>query len=443
MHNGRHKCAMKPFKVYDDQFKKDIRDNIGVKPNVLVNQKMRAVMVGGEFDWKQVDAIAEDFVDRKMVSNIREKLKLSENPVGNNFEALALYKEKCEERDKYLIYRVNNRKLNGKPSFVFQSSLKMAQTAIEMDVNKNTVLSREYAHVDGKHDKCKGFKTLTLWCYHPVMRKLLCLAIMQAEEENTENLTTFWMVWNELLAEVINIPEYKFNPAGFVADENHANWKSLKSVYGETILTRTVSCEFHFKQSVQRHARKIGDNDEFIELSNQLLYAETPAVFNHVCEKFKLFIKCHETIDSWFGWWYKRRTHIFRAFKPGDCPNSNLAEVGHAKMASTGKRNMSLLEATRENVILAIRQEKEVTSFSEGISTGGRGESQATKRKREYTKEMEKSKVYSKEIGEENLVVEAPPVFVAPHGIHRPPDRKMKIKFRKKISVLKLNHLVL
>ena len=106
------------------------------------------------------------------------------NPIGQNFEALSLYKQKCDEKDKYFIYKVNNKALNGVPSYVFKCSTHMAHLCLEMDRNKNGILKEEFAFVDAKHDRCKNFKTVTLWTFHPVLRKTICLAKMEVEAEN-------------------------------------------------------------------------------------------------------------------------------------------------------------------------------------------------------------------------------------------------------------------
>ena len=50
-------------------------------------------------------------------------------------------------------------------------------------------------------------------------------------------------------------------------------------------------------------------------------------------------------LNDWFKWWHDHRTHIFCAVKSIDAPSSNLAEIGHDKLCSTVRQNMSLLEA--------------------------------------------------------------------------------------------------
>ena len=122
-----------------------------------------------------------------------------------------------------------------------------------MDLEGTGFLREEFAFIDVMHDRCRDYKTATLWTYHPSMRKLLRLAVMDIEKENTENLTLFWHIFNRMLQEVSGQPDYRFNPIGFIADEHQANFKATKAVFGEVGAKRIKTCEFHFKQSVERH----------------------------------------------------------------------------------------------------------------------------------------------------------------------------------------------
>lgn len=41
---------------------------------------------------------------------------------------------------------------------------------------------------------------------------------------------------------------------GFMVDEHSGNWSSIEKVFGAEGVARTFSCEFHFKQSLTKHA---------------------------------------------------------------------------------------------------------------------------------------------------------------------------------------------
>ena len=154
----------------------------------------------------------------------------------------------------------------------------MAKLALSMDKDQNGSMRYEYMFVDAKHDRCRSFKTITLWAYHDASRKLVCLAIMEVEQENTEILILFWNSFNEVLQTVSGCKDNTFTPFGFVADENCANWNSIKAVFGVRSLDHVVSCEFHYKQSVQRQAKKLGIESTKLKFSSvacQMLEAQT------------------------------------------------------------------------------------------------------------------------------------------------------------------------
>lgn len=440
MYKNEHSCVAKKKKISNELIKNEVAKHPGVKPNKLVNSKIVNIMAADDFSWDDVELVAEQFVDMKQVYNAREELKMKINPMGQNFEALALYKQKCDEKDKFFIYRVNNRALNGKPSFVFKSSQAMANICLEMDRDGSGVMMDEFAFIDAKHNRCRGFKTLTLWTYHPVLRKLLSLAIMEVEEENTENLTIFWQLLNEMLEDISGKKGYKFNPFGFIADEHHANWCSIRDVFGVQSLERAVSCEFHYKQSVQRHSRKVSErSDEFIGLANALLHAQTINLFNAACEQMETFFKINniKELSAWYKWWHDRRFHIFRAFKMENAPSSNLAEVGHAKIGSNSGPYISLLEAARVDVASAILQATEIRLFHVGVSKGGKGLNTYQKQIKDYKAGMKRAKAYADELDSEGVeIMENKSGHVPATGLHRPPEKKQRNKKLTRSTIL-------
>ncbi len=94
MHKGDHTCVAKNKKVSKETIRKAISENPAVKPSKLVNDKMVTLMSSNDFQWNDVEDVAEDFVDLKRVHNVREELRKQTNPLGHNFEALASYKHK-------------------------------------------------------------------------------------------------------------------------------------------------------------------------------------------------------------------------------------------------------------------------------------------------------------------------------------------------------------
>ena len=93
-------------------------------------------MSSGNINWEAVEDVAGEFVDPKRVDNA--KSKLSSNSHGCSFDALCIFKKETDRRDKFFIYKFNNKEMsNGLPTFMLKSSRPMAEIGINMD-KKNT-----------------------------------------------------------------------------------------------------------------------------------------------------------------------------------------------------------------------------------------------------------------------------------------------------------------
>ena len=95
-------------------------------------------------------------------------------------------------------------------SYVFKSSKKMAQLAINMDQNQyiKCPLMDELAYFDGMHKHCQGWELLTLWLYNPASCRLYRIATMEVKAEDSANCAEFWNVLNEMLQEIKNDDNY-------------------------------------------------------------------------------------------------------------------------------------------------------------------------------------------------------------------------------------------
>ena len=108
---------------------------------------------------------------------------------------------------------------------------------------------------------------------------------MDCDSENKENCELFWRPWNDALADFQ--AGLTFDLARVLLDEGECNWNALKEVYDEDFITRCSSCEFHFKQSVNRHLKETvfseyKSADRFCSLSKRMLDAQTVVQFEDV-----------------------------------------------------------------------------------------------------------------------------------------------------------------
>ena len=84
-----------------------------------------------------------------------------------------------------------------------------------MDKNGDHFLKEEYCFFDGKCKWCRGFVTLTVSVYHPLLRKQIPLAVMEAVSVGSENIALFWTLFNQIIQKYSGNKNYKFNPTGF------------------------------------------------------------------------------------------------------------------------------------------------------------------------------------------------------------------------------------
>ena len=110
---------------------------------------------------------------------------------------------------------------------------------------------------------------------------------------------------------------------------------SKEKIYGEDILVKIKDCEFHFKDSVNKHAKSFEEEHKltFKALANELLIALTEEGYIDAYQEITSFISFHEKskeLLGWLNWLHERRAFIFRPFARLITPRSNLAEVVHA-----------------------------------------------------------------------------------------------------------------
>ena len=102
--------------------------------------------------------------------------------------------------------------------------------------------------------------------YHPLLRKQIPLATMEAVTEDTVNVELFWRLFNEALRKGSGSDSATFNPIGWCSDMAGANLGGISKVFGDE--AEIKSCEFHFKDHRNKKAQKLDSksSDEFKQL---------------------------------------------------------------------------------------------------------------------------------------------------------------------------------
>lgn len=201
----------------------------------------------------------------------------------------------------------------------------------------------------------------------------------------------------------------KFNPLGYCTDMAGANIAGKKNVFSELACIKT--CEFHFLE------------EEFILLTDQLLYSKTIPAYESTKAKLDNFIKSNSScqfLSTWIEWWHVRRGFNFRAFCVQGATRMNQAEVIHARWVHRDRPNLTLLDACQADTRDAVMMETELKKYQFGATTGGKGPSFAEKQKRIQAREVQKPHQIGKEMFEDNSFL------IDPTSSHCPPEQRKK-----------------
>ena len=279
-HQGQHTCTAKPEIAANDPVIEDTVKRFGAKvtPKEMAQLKMTEELKkqfdSGVLDMDKIVDIGAQFTDRKRISQIKTRINNEMKSERHSMSAVAELKTCTDTSDKYLIYRVHDQNMAGHgKSFVFKSSRRMANIMLSMD-QKNTLrnpLMGEPCYFDGMHRRCAGWKTLTLWAYHPSPRKLMRLATMEVQGETSESTSLFWKTLNKMLQEVKGDDSIYFNPYMFITDEAGANANGITNVFGKEGHDKTRTCQFHFKQSLNRMLVKFPENFDAQKVEFEML----------------------------------------------------------------------------------------------------------------------------------------------------------------------------
>ena len=438
-HAGTHTCpVIQLTQRPKEKVERLFRENPDLKPSQV---QSTAILhdIRQRKPWGDVKKTAKSFDDKKWISNQKQKAKMETQPYGHNFEAVATYKEYCDQKDPYYLYKMNDKRGNpDKPSFVFKSSKLGAKFALNM-VEEDHILNKEFCNFDGKANRCKGLVTITASVYHPILRKQVILASMECESESTETVAQFWSLFNEMLGKVTGQPDYKFNPRGWCSDMAGSNLQCLKTVFGKDALQKVKGCEFHFKECRNRHARKLRTEESrnnFKRLCDALLVAATPAAYNSVKDNLNMFIdevpEERQQLLAWLKWWDDRRGFIFPAFSPWNgAPKMNQAEVVHASWAHKDRENMTLLDVAECHVRDCVLLETAYEGMKEGNSRVGTGPSLTHRRAQQTATQIRRANALGEELLREDIFINESEssqheVQIDPNSTHRADKTKDK-----------------
>ena len=372
-YEGKHNCIVKP----------DLETKENFLWNLPLDETLRATPRELKIDLIKM-YLAEDNINKAVEisrlmddNTIIEKMRymtaaplptpLNED-IFEAFKNISTLKKTTDKKDKYLIYAMNCKEINGGESYVFKTSAHHLRTAYKMDPTKKTVRGKvslqahEKAYFDAMHKRCQGYKMMTLWTHHPALRKMQRLATMEVERETKENVALFFKLFNEALSTYVGDPNYKFNPCFIMTDEAGANVQGLHEVFGEEFLERIATCQWHFEECACRQLKNVKQHQwkSYMKWVKKILGA-------HTVDEYKKYSKALEdicrdnNIVHWYNWWKVQRYHLVPALRGYGWTGTNWAEIGQSTMKR--HRCVWLIYATWEDVCTSIIEENDYINF--------------------------------------------------------------------------------
>ena len=119
---------------------------------------------------KLADYIIESYEDLKLYNTVKKDMHKTLLGTGrHSIDAVATVKKIQECYDRFHMYEVNDKKMNGQPLYVFKSSTPMARIALlmEQDNPQKTPFQDAVVFMDCLHSHVKDY--ITLWLHNPVI----------------------------------------------------------------------------------------------------------------------------------------------------------------------------------------------------------------------------------------------------------------------------------
>ena len=411
-----HTCQVKPDQKEND---KEIEETVkkygpNVTPKQMAQMKMTEELKkqfnSGVLDMDKIIDIGSVITNRDRINQIKVRMQTQMRSEKHSLSAVAELKGCTDTPDKYLIFKIHDHNMSGSgQSFVFKTSRKMANLCLNMDQNNPTQnpLQSEPAYFDGMHKRCQGWKTLTLWVHHPSSRKLMKLATMEVQGETSDSVALFWENLNAVLREVKGDESIYFNPSMFITDEAGANFNGIYKVFGQQGVDKSRTCQFHFKQCLNRMLTKfpvkLGElKSEFEELMLQLLTVTTLTQYHELKSRILQICAVLPSLEHGVNWWFARRYKLFPVFRGYCICSVSMAEIGHSTLKR--KKPLALVDACWEDVCSMILQEQEHTKFLAGRGySSGKGPSLGDQAQTEKRKQMKRVRDYTQAFKEQTI----------------------------------------
>ena len=398
-HIGHHTCELQPDVQSDVQYtKKWVEKFPGQSFKSMKTSVITQLIDENRLEEAETAAYR---LSARAYRSVKKEIRNEFNPEEvstQSLEAVQILKEKSDGLDKFYIFRINSKGMNGKPDFVMKSSTLSMKLALQLDIDgPQNEFQNQDVFFDGSHSRCNGFVSLGLWTQHPSKRSFIRLASMEVRTEKTEDIVLFWEMINEMLQLLKKDGNYKFNPKTIFCDSAGANFAAIAKVFGQGFIDtgRVVTCRWHFMDNInkRRHLMEEDDQQEFHDSCEALCKAKTvpeyDLLYSHIMD---ILIKYPQAANC-LEWHHARRGALFPAFRDGRHAGVNLAEVGNSQWKP--KHKLSLVTAAKDDIGTMMSLEAELKRFNLGETfTPGRVPSDAERATQEKQFQCEQARSF-------------------------------------------------
>ena len=191
-HIGNHVCTCKlKFKRPTNLVSQAISQDPMTKPTKIQSNAIIAALREKE-PWDTVLDRVSAAIDEKVISNEKIKQNKKVYNFGASFDGVVQAKSYFDEKDKYLIYNVDE-----SAATVFKTSNEKMKMAHNLDQDNDHFLNTEFIFFDEKVKRTKHFITLKSSIYHSLLRKQVALATMECPSEDLSNVVEFWKLFHK------------------------------------------------------------------------------------------------------------------------------------------------------------------------------------------------------------------------------------------------------
>ena len=316
-HQGTHICHLKPNVTERRKVlqKMPIPMTTSTTPKKYLQECFKVHLENDEVEeaFNVCDAISEaDVIDQLKRMRKYPNRTVHRKELAESFSNVAHIQRtiKKAKRDRFLVYRWECEHLGGKSNYVFKTSEMSIKLALKMGGKikigmHDSSLREEPAFFDGMHKRVKDFVTLTLWVFHPALRKMQILAVMECPNEDSKNIELFFTIFNEAMADHLGEPGYRWDPFMIMTDEKGANFDAIGKVFGSNFVKAKVrTCQFHFTNCGMRYIGHLSPQQRFYfrRLCDKLCEAHTRQHYRKVSAKLKKFATDHKFLGWWKFW---------------------------------------------------------------------------------------------------------------------------------------------